>query len=66
MKRTKEEILNALQIIKDECKNVTDGNCRHCPFGTDNGDCLIQDFTPADWPIVKETEPLWRAFVQGK
>ncbi len=62
MKHTKEEILNALQIIKDECKE--NGICRMCPFG-DNGIqhgtyCRLKQSNPADW-IIQEEKNLWRA-----
>lgn len=59
MKHTKEEILNALQIIKDEC---TSTECQKCPFGYNGGGCAIQDYPPADWQIKKEKESVWRAF----
>lgn len=60
MKHTKEEILNALKIIKDECKDI---DCEDCPFLNDeNNVCCIQDDPPSSWKIKVETEQTWRAF----
>lgn len=59
MKHTKEEILNALQIIKDEC---TSTECQNCPFGYNGDECAIQAFPPVDWQIKKEKESVCRAF----
>ena len=63
MKHTKEEILNALQIIKDEC---TDVSCNDCPFGVrikNSYGCMFNtDEAPEYWRIKSEKEPLWRAF----
>lgn len=58
MKHTKEEIINALKIIQDECQNA--GNCKYCPFGDSGGHCIVNEQAPSAWDIVeKET---WRAF----
>ena len=59
MKHTKEEILNALQIIKDECAGA---DCEACPFRTVNNGCTIQFDPPEHWRIKKEKESEWRAF----
>lgn len=60
MKHTKEEILNALKIIKDECKGI---DCKDCPFLNDeDNNCRIQNDPPASWKIKVETEETWRAF----
>ena len=62
MKHTKEEILNALQIINDECK--VNGICGMCPFGDDviqHGTyCRLKRSNPADW-IIQEEKTVWRA-----
>lgn len=42
------EICEALQVIKDVCANA-DG-CDNCPFGTESGDCLIEE-NPNNWTI---------------
>lgn len=63
MKHTKEEILNALQIIKDECTDVA---CKECPFGVLNKNsygCIFKtDEMPEEWRIKREKESVWRAF----
>jgi hypothetical protein len=62
MKHTKEEILNALHIIKDTCQESTDtyGDCLLCPFSDGDGHCIVAEQAPSAWDIVeKET---WRAF----
>lgn len=58
MKYTKEEILNALQIIKDTCE---ESKCCSCPFGNIHEMCVIQDAPPSHWSFADE-EKLWRAF----
>lgn len=59
MKHTKEEIINALKVIKDECaENKT---CLVCPFGDSNCKCKLVD-TPCDWEIAELPPPeTWRA-----
>lgn len=63
MKHTKEEILNALQIIKDECE---DTDCCDCPFGFKDGipyRCMLKtDAIPEEWRIKNEKDSVWRAF----
>ena len=62
MKHTKEEILNALQIIKETCQESTDtyGDCLLCPFNDGDGHCIVNEQAPSAWDIIeKET---WRAF----
>lgn len=62
MKHTKEEILNALQIIKDECE--VSAGCRKCPLGDNDvllgTFCRLKRSNPVDW-IIKEEETVWRA-----
>lgn len=61
MKHTKEEIITALQIIKDTCRDETI-DCDNCPFGNDGNLCRINhDGIPANWKINKE-DNVWRAF----
>lgn len=62
MKHTKEEILNALHVIKDTCSNVSDDvqDCCLCPFNDGDGHCIIAEQAPSCWDI-KGDEP-WRAF----
>lgn len=62
MKHTKEEILNALQIIKDTCQESTDTykDCCLCPFNDGDGHCIVAEQAPCAWNI-KSDEP-WRAF----
>lgn len=65
MKHTKEEILNALHVIKDTCyesREVVNGviSCCKCPFSDCDGRCVINKQSPLVWNI-KDEEP-WRAF----
>lgn len=59
MKHTREEILNALHVIKDICDDETI-DCYNCPFGNDENLCRIKDRIPANWRI--KDEEIWRAF----
>lgn len=61
MKHTKEEILNALHVIKDTCEEISDGACSKCPFSDKYGHCFINEIIPANWNFKKEEES-WRAF----
>lgn len=55
----REEIIKALKTIKNTCKSFL--KCSHCPFGTDNSDCVLKRQSPEEWKIGEETE-VWRAF----
>lgn len=58
MEHTKEEILNALHVIKDTCSNIQD--CCLCPFNDGDGHCIVNEQAPCALDI-KSDEP-WRAF----
>ena len=62
MKHTKEEILNALQIIKDECIG---SRCEQCSFGASDAlygtFCKLKWSNPEYWIIKGEEETVWRA-----
>ena len=60
MKHTQEEIIKALHVIKDTCKDETI-DCGNCPFGNDEDLCRLKDRIPANWIINKE-DNVWRAF----
>lgn len=65
MKHTREEILNALHVIKDTCyesyeKEYGVRYCYNCPFSDSDGHCILTEQIPMAWNI-KEDEP-WRAF----
>ena len=65
MKHTKEEIVAALQVIKDECSNYgTQNECCQCPFHHLGEGCMLQRAKyPQYWNIVHvEPEKTWRAF----
>ena len=58
---TKEEILNALTVIKQVCTNT--GPCSDCPFRTGpDGTCYIVSTTPHNWEIINEKPQAWKAF----
>lgn len=62
MTHTKDEILNALDIIKDTCDDffATKGKgCFDCPFGDDMGHCSINEQTPFSWEL--SPYKIWRA-----
>lgn len=59
MKHTKEEILKALNVIKDECKEAEECIC--CPFSDKNAGCMFHKEQPYEWDI-KSGEEVWRAF----
>ena len=68
MKHTREEILDALKVIKETCDDFD--CCNACPFYkfTEslnwNASCAIRDQneTPADWEL-RENHDVWRAFL---
>jgi hypothetical protein len=63
MKHTKEEILNALKVIRDECEGVW---CDKCPFGRRENnlvyECALRHTLPDEWDIAEEEPETWRAF----
>lgn len=60
MKHTKEDIVNALKVINEECKANT--TCATCPFwDPDDFRCRIQDDV-GTWKISSPQPELWRAF----
>ena len=62
MKHTQEEILDALQVIKDTCDEIEEQKegCYKCPFSR-NGLCIILDKEPSRWELNFEGA-VWRAF----
>lgn len=59
MKHTKEEIINALKVIKDEC--LGQYTCNSCPFWNDVAGCKVKKTSPGDWNITDEPPEVWRA-----
>ena len=63
MKHTKKEIINALNVIKEECR---DNLCVRCPFYdktlNDVPRCRIRSDAPMVWNITDEDPETWRAF----
>lgn len=61
MQHTQEEIVNALKVIQDTCKNMKGAYaCEKCPFGKNN-ECVLQEQAPVDWTI-KPNHSIWKAF----
>lgn len=61
MQHTQEEILNALQVIQDTCK---EHNCKNCPFRANDDDnwvCIIDSRSPDTWKL--NTAENWRAIL---
>ena len=48
-----DELRNTLELIQNVCLNTKD--CETCPFGNDNGECLITENAPCDWRF---TDPI--------
>ena len=60
MKYTYDEMVKALVIIKEVCKEVE--GCETCPYGDYMGNCKIRHGAlPLFWEI-KENGEVWRAF----
>lgn len=59
MKHTKEEIINALKVIRDVCRECI--TCDVCPFGKKNDICLLDEHIPDNWDITEEYPEVWRA-----
>jgi hypothetical protein len=59
--RSREEILNALNIMKEVCEEAI--SCLACPLGDKDGICVIQEggLNPCEW-YLKKPEKVWRAF----
>ena len=61
MKHTQEEIINALKVIQDVCKEAPDSHpCEHCPLSK-NGYCVLQEKSPESWKL-RTNPPVWTAF----
>lgn len=58
MKYSKEEILNALHLIKDICGE--NGECFTCPFSKEGQGCLIDNRMPCEWELIDEEK--WKVF----
>lgn len=59
MKHSKEEIMGALKVIKDECE-AHYKSCFGCPFYGSR--CEVCRETPRAWKIDKPEPEIWRAF----
>lgn len=63
MKHTKEEIVAALKVIKEECASQNGATCIPCSFFIEGKGCIIGNKLPQNWDIVDiEPEKIWRAF----
>lgn len=47
-----EELIKALKLIKVTCEEQED--CRDCPLGCQDDDCLINGCLPGEWNIADE------------
>ena len=64
MNYPKEDILQALRVIKQTCKNQNCGgivDCLSCPLSDGNTNCIVREQPPLDWDIKNEAG-IWRAF----
>lgn len=65
MKHTKEEIINALKVIKEECRSHEE--CKKCPFCDDSIEtptiCMLdRRYAPGEWELNDIKPETWRAF----
>ena len=63
MKHSPEEILKALHVIKDECRECGGGCAEKCPFTSAEGDCLITYDSPYDWDINDDSITIWKGLL---
>lgn len=56
---SKEELYQALTILKKECRNHP--CCQQCPLSKD-GMCVVQDKSPEDYSIHNPNDETYRAF----
>lgn len=47
-----DDLVKALQIIKDECIKHDLNDCSQCPMGDAVGKCLIGKDVPFNWKII--------------
>ena len=48
-----DELLNALQLIKETCTNIPD-NCEQCPlYSYGQRECGVTNNSPMDWKLEK-------------
>ena len=59
MKHTKEEIINALKVIEDVCRECI--TCDVCPLGKENDVCRLDENIPACWDVAYNPPETWRA-----
>lgn len=63
MNHTKEGIVAALQVIKDEYTSQEGNECIQCSFFILGKGCIVTNRLPINWEIVNiEPEKTWRAF----
>ena len=60
MKHSQEEILKALRVIKETCKEY--GSCSPCPFSR-NGSCVITNVSPHNWRINEDSIVFWKGLL---
>lgn len=63
MTNEREEIQNALYLLKNIC---TEHACRNCPLSTNGINCRIQAQPPCEYTVNPHTEAIWRAFSDGE
>ena len=60
MKHSQEEILKALHIIQETCKEH--GSCSPCPLGR-TGSCVMNDDCPEEWNINDNSVTVWKGLL---
>lgn len=60
MECTKEELYQALTILKRECSSQI--SCFNCPLGDCDGECIVQNATPQNYKIHEPEKEKYCAF----
>ena len=62
MNYTREEIISALTVIREICKEH-DGRCKECAlWHVPTETCGLIAFTARSWSLIDEDPTIWRAF----
>lgn len=52
-----DEVLNAIKVIRDCCKEYS---CYNCPLRNSNGTCNVMNVMPDEWEIIDEPIRLFK------
>ena len=63
MKYSAEEIVFALEVIKETCELYNDKNEELCPFYNNSDGCLVSFGDPDNWRINDSEVPVWKGLL---